>query len=272
MLRTRVLTALVLFAVLAAAFLLLTPGRFAYALLVVTALAAFEWGRLCVPRSRPAALGYASAVTAATVLLSVVPGAAPAVIGAGALAWCLAPVLLVRWAGRLTVPAVALVLGFVVLAPAWFALVRLRAMDGGYYLWMLLALVWAADIGAYFIGRAFGRHKLASAISPGKTREGAVGGLASAAAVGAAGGWMFTAPAELHPLAWLAACLAAAAFSIVGDLSESLVKRMAGVKDSGSLLPGHGGVLDRIDGILAAAPVFTVVLWLLYPGHFSHFP
>ena len=144
--------------------------------------------------------------------------------------------------------------GWLVLAPAGAALAAVHARPGGAALAMtVLAVVWAADSGAWFCGRRFGRTRLAPAVSPGKTWEGVAGGLAAGAAVGAAAAWWLSLPA---PGIVLAALLAAGA-SVVGDLYESLCKRRAGVKDSGRLLPGHGGLLDRIDGLTAAAPVYA---------------
>jgi phosphatidate cytidylyltransferase len=127
------------------------------------------------------------------------------------------------------------------------------------YLIFTLLIVWAADAGAYFAGKKFGRVKLAPAISPGKTWEGVVGGLLLVAALAAViAVWQGVSIGVLLPF-----CLAVAAISIVGDLTVSMFKRTAGVKDSGSLFPGHGGVLDRVDSVAAAAPLFALGLgWL----------
>jgi phosphatidate cytidylyltransferase len=122
-----------------------------------------------------------------------------------------------------------------------------------------LALVWMADIGAYFCGRRFGRRRLAPSVSPGKTWEGALGGLLTSGIVAVAGGAWFQLPLQQ----FLVLCLAAVAFSIVGDLTESLLKRFAGMKDSGTLFPGHGGVMDRIDSVTGAAPVLLLGLTFL---------
>jgi phosphatidate cytidylyltransferase len=127
-------------------------------------------------------------------------------------------------------------------------------------LW-LLAWVFSADIGAYFAGRAFGRLKLAPRISPAKTWEGVIGGVLLAMVTGSAGAWIFDVPME--PAICFA--IALAGLSIVGDLTESFFKRIAGLKDSGGLLPGHGGVLDRIDSVTAAAPLFALAL-SIYEG------
>jgi phosphatidate cytidylyltransferase len=153
----------------------------------------------------------------------------------------------VRWAS-----------GFLVLVPLFVALITLLRMGLEYLLFNLL-IVWLADGGAYFAGKTFGRVKLAPAISPKKTWEGVVGGmllvalLATAIAV-----WQDLSIAVLVPF-----CLAVAAISIVGDLTVSMFKRTVGIKDSGTLFPGHGGILDRVDSMAAAAPLFTLgIHWL----------
>ncbi|PWG63910.1 phosphatidate cytidylyltransferase [Spiribacter halobius] len=147
---------------------------------------------------------------------------------------------------------------------AWLAFVALHAQPvaGPFLVTLLLLLVWGADIGGYFVGRAWGRHKLAPAISPGKTWEGAAGSLALAL-LAALTLWALapTLGAPRPGLGWLlGASVVTVAAGIAGDLFESLLKRQAGVKDSGRLLPGHGGVLDRVDALLAAAPVLAAGL------------
>lgn len=144
--------------------------------------------------------------------------------------------------------------------PAWCALAWIHASEPNGHRWLLtaLAVVWAADTGAYFAGRKFGKHKLAPRVSPNKTIEGLVGGVVAGTSVGvAAAFWLAGATAAQLPAVALVA-VAAVLFSVVGDLFESLLKRHAGVKDSGHLIPGHGGILDRLDGVLAALPVFAL--------------
>ncbi|MCL7714294.1 phosphatidate cytidylyltransferase [Stenotrophomonas mori] len=143
--------------------------------------------------------------------------------------------------------------------PAWAALVLIHAGEPHGNRWLLtaLAIVWAADSGAYFAGRAFGRRKLAPRVSPNKTVEGLLGGLVAGLLVAAGFGWLAGVQAAGLPGLLLVATLAVLA-SVLGDLFESLLKRHAGAKDSGSVIPGHGGVLDRIDGVLAALPVFAL--------------
>lgn len=153
---------------------------------------------------------------------------------------------------------VRLVMGWLVLVPAWLALLFLRAEPAGS--WLVLMVVFtvaAADIGAYFAGRQFGRTKLAPNVSPGKTWEGVIGGLLFALALGA------LANLTLIAQSWvslIAVVVPTAFVSVLGDLLESMVKRHQGVKDSGRLLPGHGGFMDRIDGLVAAAPVFALAV------------
>ncbi len=148
--------------------------------------------------------------------------------------------------------------GMLTLIPAWAAFVSLHAGKNGVAkLLFLLALIWAADIGAYIAGKGFGKHKLAPEVSPGKTWEGVAGGTLALLLVSLLGVWKVL-PSQGYSLIFI--CLITGWLSIVGDLSESLFKRQAGVKDSGRLLPGHGGVLDRVDSLTAALPAFWLGL------------
>jgi phosphatidate cytidylyltransferase len=156
------------------------------------------------------------------------------------------------------------VIGLLVLLPTWLAVLGLHASGGQGPLLVLylLSLIWAADIGAYFGGRKWGKRKLAALVSPGKSWE----GVASGAVFSMVYAFVWTQVLALPGNQWLAfvvLSLVTVCFSVLGDLTESMFKRHAGIKDSGTLLPGHGGVLDRIDSLTAAAPVFVVGLWLL---------
>ncbi len=147
--------------------------------------------------------------------------------------------------------------GVIALPSAWYAVMRLFASpDGAILLVWVIAIIAAADIGAYFVGRSVGRHKLAPLISPGKTREGLAGGLVCACCVGFGGAILLGFP----PLRFLLAGGLLALISVVGDLTISVFKRHAGLKDSGWILPGHGGVMDRIDSLVAALPLFVLIL------------
>ncbi|MGY0798183.1 phosphatidate cytidylyltransferase [Lysobacter sp. A286] len=149
--------------------------------------------------------------------------------------------------------------GALAMIPAWCALAWIHASTPNGHFWLLTALmvVWAADSGAYFAGRRFGKHKLAPLISPNKTIEGLVGGVVAGVTAGVVMSLLAGATTEQLPAIALVA-LVATLFSVVGDLFESLLKRHAGVKDSGNVIPGHGGILDRLDGVLAALPAFAL--------------
>jgi phosphatidate cytidylyltransferase len=158
-------------------------------------------------------------------------------------------------------PPVTAVCGVFVLLPAWLACVHLILVEplGAEWVLLVLVIVWAADVGAYVVGRRFGRVRLAPRVSPGKTWEGLLGGLAGAALGASFGGLYFGWPAaQFIPLG-----LSVGAISVVGDLTVSMFKRNAGLKDSGRLVPGHGGLLDRIDSVNAAVPLFVIELFWL---------
>lgn len=158
-------------------------------------------------------------------------------------------------------PPVTAICGAFVLLPAWLATGHLILIEpeGAELVLLALAIVWGSDIGAYFVGRKFGRVRLAPRVSPGKTWEGLLGGLLATAFGASLGGLYFGwPPAEFIPLG-----LSVGAISVVGDLTVSMFKRNAGLKDSGRLFPGHGGLLDRIDSVTAAVPLFVIGLFWL---------
>jgi phosphatidate cytidylyltransferase len=261
-LRKRILTAVVLAAV-ALAILLWLPMWVTVAGLTALALVgAWEWSAFLLLEARAWRAAYVLLVAALLWVawrFCATPGARDLVLAAAVL-WWLAALLWIVFAPRRVSPWSAAVAGVLALVPSWLALVRLReAPDGPQWLLFALVLVWVADIGAFFCGRRFGRVRLAPHVSPGKTWEGALGGIAVSVLVAIAGSVWFHVPLA----AFLPLCLAAVGFSIVGDLTESLLKRFAGMKDSGSVFPGHGGVMDRIDSITGAAPVLLLGLTLL---------
>lgn len=276
MLRQRIITALVLLAVLLPALFASAHWPFALVTLVMIGAAGWEWGRLNgLQRTGAVGLGLLLAVACAATLAGDWASQAPRPVWwLASLAWLVGGAIALRagpsaWP-RLSAP-LRIGLGFALLWAGWLALVQARSIGINFIL-SVLCLVWMADVAAYFGGRALGRRKLAPGISPGKTWEGVwsgqVGVLVLAtiwAVVEARGGAdstslfraLFT---QLGPLAGALALLAVAGISVVGDLIESLVKRAAGAKDSSGLLPGHGGVLDRVDALL---PVFPVALALV---------
>lgn len=273
MLRQRVLTALVLGPLAIGATLLLPSPWFAAVLGLVFCLGAWEWAGLSGLRQRAARHLYVALFIALVVgllyaelsrdiiRLTLLPMAASATL------WWAAAVLFILVYPRgsalwTSYPSTVSMAGIFTLLPGWLALAGLHWYLGPGYALLLMGLVWGADIGAYFAGKTFGRRKLAPAVSPGKTWAGVWGGLAAAVWVAIGGAVILGLPLADWPALLLASLLAVIA-SVVGDLSESMFKRLAGVKDSGHLLPGHGGILDRIDSLTAAAPVF--VLGLLWP-------
>jgi phosphatidate cytidylyltransferase len=158
-------------------------------------------------------------------------------------------------------------LGIVLLVPTWTGLVFLHQQpdDGPWLVLFLMVLIWVADSGAFFVGRKFGKHKLAPFVSPGKTVEGAIGALIATGLYSTYGAYKFGYRGDEWVL-MVVICAIIVVYSIVGDLVESLFKRRAGMKDSGTIFPGHGGVLDRIDSMTSAAPLFALAYWWLEYG------
>lgn len=267
MLSRRILTALVLIPPLLAALFYLPPVWLAVLFGAFILAGAWEWAALAGIATFAGRGLYALALTAFGALAAHAllrdPMAAVPLLATAVLWWLWVLVELWRHpaagSGWLATRAGRWVSGFCVLVPAWVALLFLHATDPSApsLLLFVFLLVWTADTAAYFFGWAFGRRKLAPLISPGKTVEGALGALGAVALLAYVCGTMFWLLEGARLMLWLAVSLAAAAFSIVGDLAESKLKRTAGVKDSGRLLPGHGGALDRIDALTAAAPVFA---------------
>jgi phosphatidate cytidylyltransferase len=259
----RIITAVILGGVVIAV-LLLAPATAARALFgLFIAAGAWEWSAFLGAEPRAARLGFVLAVallaTALRVLLAERAEFA-ALMQLSALCWTLSLFWLLFAPQRVSRWSVALG-GLIALVPTWVALTRMVEIwpRGAQWVLFVLVLAFSADTGAFFAGRAFGRVKLAPRVSPGKTWEGAIGGMALAAVVGALGARWFALPTPI----FLPLCLLGAAFSIVGDLTESMFKRAAGLKDSGRMFPGHGGVLDRIDSVLGATPIVCVgLLWL----------
>ena len=262
MLRQRILTALVIAPIVLATLVWLPPVATWVLLSALVLMGAWEWTAFPRFQHVAARIAYFLAIAVAMYAcweLSHSPERLQALLYVAVAWWLLAFVWVATYPKASAV--LAIVAGFLILVPAWTALARLSLVpEGGRFLvLLLLLLIVAADVGAYFAGRHLGRYKLAPRVSPGKTWEGVIGGVAAASAVALVAAWSLQVPTG----PFLALCVGVVIASIVGDLTESMFKRYAGVKDSGTVFPGHGGVLDRIDSITAAAPFFVLGLgWL----------
>jgi phosphatidate cytidylyltransferase len=249
------MTALVLAAAMLAIVLWLPPIAAVIVLTVGVLFGAWEWSAFLRAPSKFARGAYVAAIA---VLLGLVwrytaDAAGLDLVLSFALAWWIIALGWIMFAPRKVAVWSAALAGVCALVPAWLALMRLRLdlPNGAQWMLFVLILVWVADMGAFFFGGRYGRLHLAPAVSPGKTWEGVLGGTLLSSVVAVCGSVWFHIPLAF----FLPLCLTAVAFSIVGDLTESLLKRFAGIKDSGSVFPGHGGVMDRIDSVTGAAPV-----------------
>lgn len=257
MIRQRLITAAILVPVVLLSLIYLSGETLVILIGVVMAYGAWEWSRFVAPQSLPLRIVFTVIVADAIAALYLLRGSEPdfpCFFEAATVGWT----LMVIWVARYPTPlpgVVASVVGAVILVVAWAALSMLVMADWQWLLF-LLVLVWAADVGAYFAGKRFGVSKLAPEVSPGKTWAGVGGGVALALLVAAGGAAWF----ELPAVAFLVLCLFATLISVVGDLTVSMFKRGQGLKDSGRLLPGHGGLLDRVDSLLAASPVLVLGL------------
>jgi phosphatidate cytidylyltransferase len=261
----RLTTALVLLAGCITALFILPSWLWGILLLAVLAVAAWEWGTLAGLGSA-LRMGYVLIIvgSAAGIGLAIAAGVARSgavetvIYGVSLAFWLLVVLPLLALGGKAQPPLVLGLAGWVVLVPTWLALSRLQAQPG--YLLALLGIVWVADSSAYLAGKAWGRHRLAPTISPAKTWEGVAG-----AAVGVAVYYAvlyYLVPEWRWWHSWSGVVLVAGVglLSVVGDLFESWIKRLAGAKDSGTLLPGHGGILDRIDSVTSSMPFAALLL------------
>lgn len=282
MLKSRIITALILVPVVIAALFLLPPLGFSLVTLAVCMLAAWEWGQLAGFASRHQRIW--GAVICGLVLAAMLLGMPefnrsvhlPLIAGSlwAAAGWWLLALFLVffyprsaRWWRHSR--TIKVLFGIVTILPFFWGMVALRQYGyeanhyrGAWWLLYVMLLVWGADSGAYIFGKLFGKNKLAPKVSPGKTWEGLIGGLMTSALIS----WLFGryAPLDIDVRILLICSVIAALASVLGDLTESMFKREAGIKDSSHLIPGHGGVLDRIDSLTAAVPVFACLMLLVF--------
>jgi phosphatidate cytidylyltransferase len=264
MLKTRIITGLILGVLLLLGIFLLPRPWIVLAFAAVFTVAAWEWAGFGGLRSLAQRLAYAAVIAAALWVTWLWSGDSAHLIVVLSIAcvWWVAAFFWISLAPDRHRTHVTLLCGLLVLVPAFAALTRLEVSANGFargpqlVLWLVF-MVCAADIGAYFAGRTFGRRKLAPRVSPGKTWEGAAGGMVGVALMAWGGAAYFGLPVYSA----VAFGCGIGIFSIVGDLTESMFKRAAALKDSGSLLPGHGGLLDRLDSVTAAAPLYALGLF-----------
>lgn len=282
MLKPRLITALILIPMVIGVLFLLPPTAFARVILMVCMLAAWEWGQLAgfVNSGQRLCLAILCGLLLVVMLLSIprhqysvdlLQIGIPLWISLG---WWLTALILVLTYPRSAVfwrnsRILTIIFGVLTIVPFFCGMFALRQYDyqqshtaGAWWLLYLMLLVWGADSGAYFFGKTFGKHKLVVKVSPAKTWEGLLGGLLTSALISCL--FSHYAPLELSHKKLLICSVVAALASVLGDLSESMFKREAGIKDSGHLIPGHGGILDRIDSLTAAVPVFTCLMLLVF--------
>ncbi|MCP3867492.1 MAG: phosphatidate cytidylyltransferase [Gammaproteobacteria bacterium] len=269
MLVQRVITALILIPLVVLGVLYLPNLVLAVVFGAIVLLAGIEWARLAQIDSIGGRTAFLTSLALCLCGLGWWHQLAPEkswwISAVAALWWIFVLIHLIRYrpaAENVRKPWIKGFYGLLVLVPAWSSLIVIHGMehDGPVLVLFLLVLIWVADSGAYFTGSRWGRNKLAPFISPGKSWEGVYGALVGAVVCGLVLVWYR--PETGPPLMLVVFCILIAVISVVGDLFESLLKRQAAIKDSGTILPGHGGVLDRIDSLTAAAPLFLVGLSL----------
>lgn len=288
MLKQRILTALVLIPLALYCIFFLSLNGFAIFALIALSIGAWEWSPLMGVRRLSGRVAYTALIALLILALYFIAPinnlwstdglvqAMVVTIAAGVIWWLAAILMVLNFPGSRRLWARSRIyvgiFGVLVLVPAWAALISIRALDyhdnpifGAWTVLYIFVLVWAADVGAYAAGRTLGKHKMIPAVSPNKTIEGLCGGVVLAFIIMVLVAQWLPVPAE-HYVGFYTVGLTTVVVSVFGDLSESMFKRCAGVKDSGSILPGHGGVLDRIDSLTSALPVFVLgYLLLLHP-------
>lgn len=260
MLRQRIITAIILVPLVLGAIFLLPSTGFALVMAAVILIGAWEWGNMMGLEEYHHRLAYCVVIAVAIVVCHYLP--APLTYGIAVIWWSIAFKWVVsypknedRWGN----PKVLGLMGIVVLSPAWRALVDIQALeDGPLVLLFVMGLVWAADTGAYFAGRQWGNRKLAPEVSPGKSIAGLLGGLVGSLILASI--VLMTWDMSVGSAPFLLLVLITVLFSVLGDLLESMVKRHRGIKDSSNILPGHGGILDRVDSLTAALPIYATGL------------
>ena len=265
-LKQRLLAALIMVPVTVSAVLFLDPNILAVLLMVVACLAAYEWADMSFSDNAKKIM-YVSvcALLIAIAGLYLQSEHVRFLLFLASIYWVYILMLLSfyesTWINNYLLNSFLNVSGYFVITVGWLAMINLHQQDPALLLYMLI-LIWIADSGAYFSGKRFGKTKLAEQLSPGKTREGLLGAIALSTLFALVAAWWFELK-SVNAIYFIILSVLSVLISVVGDLFESLIKRNAGKKDSGSLIPGHGGVLDRVDSLLAAAPGFALgIYWL----------
>lgn len=286
MLKQRIITALILAPLALYAIVYLPIWGFQIAIAAVIGLGAYEWAAMSGINPRPKKVALMISAFIVCMLLSLIVdeheiwyqgqlhGVYHVILGIAAVWWIISLVMIIAYPKYSSVwrnsRGIRVMFGALTLIPTWVAVVSLRTslhdvdeFYGSSLIFYVLGIVWAADIGAFFVGVKFGRHKLRPNVSPGKTLEGLLGGVTASLAIIAFAALHYQVEPSRIWLHVLIGCITVSV-SALGDLNESMLKRCAGIKDSGKLLPGHGGVLDRIDSLTAAFPVFAFcyVTWM----------
>ncbi len=268
MLKQRIITAAILVPLMVVSILYIPGNIFSLLLAFFICIAAWEWSKFIEYSQKLQKYIYVLS-TIFIISISYIYRdtlLAKSIIFLGVTWWLCATGLIIAYQKeKYSVPStqfIKSVIGLLILVPAWMSLIVLHAeIDGPHLVLFLFILIWLADTTAYFIGKQIGKRRLASRTSPGKSWEGVIGALLAASLLSL--GYMIVVKPHYAAVGLFALCIITVAFSIVGDLTESMFKRIVGIKDSGRILPGHGGVLDRIDSLTAAAPIYVMGLWLL---------
>ena len=268
MLRQRIITAIILAPLMIISIVYLPTQILALVFAGILSVAAWEWAT-CIGWQYKHRILYVFSLLLCVALCSylLMQASIFLIVVLGFLWWHIALLLVIQYQkhGNISISSKLLkaVIGGIILVPCWLSIMLLHARSTGVILVLFLCfLIWLGDSAAYFAGKRFAKKKLAGNVSPGKSWEGVYGALLMTFILALHYIW-YTEMSFTHAIFFIVLALFTLIFSIVGDLVESMFKRMAGMKDSGSILPGHGGVLDRIDSLTAAAPVFCVGIWLM---------
>lgn len=280
MLIQRLLAALVLIPIVIAGLFFLSISNFAIVMLVIFALSSWEWAQFLHFTTKRSKSIFTILLTTLAAIIYYLPSYVylpinifEIILLSSIAWWSVALVLVLSYPKSVKLWGTSffnkLLFAFFTLMPFFIAMIQLRQInyglnsyEGAYWLLYILVLVWATDSGAYFAGRLWGKHKLAPSVSPGKTIEGLMGGVASSIIIGLLVYYSHFFNAPFYP--FMISSIVAIFASVLGDLTESMFKREANIKDSGHLIPGHGGILDRIDSLTAAMPIFAAFILYIF--------